>query len=376
LYYFLKNIIIFLFSAGQIKKTDDLITKIILSPDKNDTLLVGDSFKMTLWICAPHKKGNHRLDLLFYYENSDAKSIPKHRLSRHSWHLTVLDSIQSSAIAQRSATIKDDSSVLNLIVQVKNSNQVHDPFMNEIELTDIAFQSNTWILMKSTNIYADVKVQPQEMIHFLLKLVRKADGKLNFSDINLCKNISDTSESIPYISFIKKRHIVPLDANDIPNDNQQIRSQMKCNPITSCMKLDSTVILRWKARVTEGGVIIRNAIGQHYIDLHYLNKSYNHPVERQLEPIEYTGRLKIFGPEMNKSDTQMPTKKDQYSDLEYQQNLIWFYLKHSKKIAHDFTGNRICIVPVTINVQNNSEFYVYVKVNTVGTSRYYFYLVL
>ncbi|OXU20674.1 hypothetical protein TSAR_003364 [Trichomalopsis sarcophagae] len=354
------------FKKGQTKKTDELVSKLILPPDKDDTLQVSDSFKMTLWVCAPHKKGNHRLDLLFYYENSELKSTPKHRLSRHSWHLTVLDSIQSSAIARRSATSKDNFSLLNLIVHIKNSNQVHDPFMNEIELIDMAFHSDSWILMKSAD-YANVKVQPQEMIHFLLKLSRKIGADSKFSDVPLFKDNSESLDNIPYMKFIKKRHIIPLDANDTQSDNQS-RTQIENDPIASTMKLDSTVILRWKAKVTEGGVIIRNAIGQHYIDLHYLNKPYNHPTEKQVEPIEYSGRLRIFGPDINIPDSRTLAKKEQYSELECQKNLVWFYLKHLKQVTHDFSRNRICVVPVIINMQNNSQTNIYVKIDSIGTS--------
>lgn len=355
--------------SEETKKYNELVTKISLPPEKNDTLLVGDSFKMTLWVCAPHKKGNHRLDLLFYYENSVSKSIPKHRISRHSWHLTVLDSIQSSVIVRRSASSKDNFSMLNLIIHVKNSNQVHDPFMNEIELTDIAFQSNSWVLQEPLNRYSDVKVKPQEIIHFLLKLAKKKKYNLDFSEISLTKNdATDSTDNIPYTNFIKKRHIVPLDANDSQSD-QQSRSQIRNDPIVSTMKLDSTVILKWKAKITEGGSIIRNAIGQHYIDLKYLNKPYNHPIQKQVEPIEYSGRLRIFGPDVNIPDVQSHLKKDQYSEMECQKNLVWYCLKHPKKETYDFTQNRLCVIPVIMTVQNNSETQIHVKVGTIGTSR-------
>ena len=355
-----------IFFVGSTKKNDELVTKISLPPEKNDILQVGDSFKMTLWVCAPHTKGNHRLDLYFYYENIDLKNIPKYRLSRHSWYLTVLDSIQSSAIARRSTTSKDNFSLLNLIIHIKNSNQVHDPFMNEIELTDIAFQSDSWIIMKSANDYTDVKVQPQEMIHFLLKLSRKENGNEHFSDIPLSK---DTSKNIPYINFIKKRHIVPLDANDTQSDNSRSQVEPPDDPVASTLKLNSTIIVKWKAKVTEGGAVIRNAIGQHYIDLHYLNKPYNHPAEKQVEPIEYSGRLRIFGPDVNIPDARTFAKKEKYSELECQKNLVWFDLKHPKEVMHDFTRTRICAVPVTVNIQNNSKTYIDIKINTIGTSR-------
>ncbi|XP_058792250.1 trafficking protein particle complex subunit 8 [Phymastichus coffea] len=355
------------FQTGYKKKNDELVTKIILPPDKNNTLNVGDYFKMNLWVCAPHAKGNHRLDLLFYYENSEPKNILKYRLSRHSWHLTVLGSINWSAMARRSAISENNFSLLNLFLQVKNSNQVHDPFMNEIELVNIAFQSDSWTLMSRNNTYNDVKVQPQEMVHFLLKLSKRNPDSPIFSNVCLSTNTLDSASNIPYQNFIKKRHITPLDANDTQSDIQQSKPQVD-DPIAFTMKLDSTVILRWKAKVTEGGAVIRNAVGQHYIDLNYLNKSYNHPPKKIIEPIEYSGQLKIFGPDINIPDAQALNKKEQYSELECQKNLIWFYLQHSKEVMHNFAQSRICAVPVIMIMQNNSQSDVDVRVNTIGTS--------
>ncbi|XP_014226501.1 trafficking protein particle complex subunit 8 [Trichogramma pretiosum] len=349
------------------KATDDLVMKINLPPEKNDILQVGDSMKMTLWVCAPHMKGNHRLDLLFYYENIDPKNIPRYRLSRHSWHLTVLDSIHTSVIARRSAIIKDNLSVLNLILHVKNSNQVHDPFMNEIELTDIAFQSDKWVLNKSDDPLESSSIQPQEMMHFIMKLVGKDDVKSNFSSISLTKNQLGTNKNIPYLTFIKKRHIKPLDANDHFVDNYQNQVKNDKNPSITALKLDSIVILRWNAKVTEGGSVIRNAIGQHYVELHYLNKPYNYPTQKMDVPLEISGKLKVFGPDVNLPSSQTP-KVDKHLAIECHKNLIWFYLTHSKEVYHDFAFSRICIVPVTVVLQNTSDSCTNVKIDTIGIS--------
>lgn len=354
------------FIAGQAKKVDQLVTKITLPADKNDTLSVNESFKLIFWVCAPHDKGNHRLDLVFYYENSEPKSVPKYRLNRCSWHLTVLDSIQSSAVTRRSAVSKNDFSSVNLTVQVKNSNQVHDPFMNEIELTQMSLQSDNWTLTKFIDGLTEFKVQPQEMIHLMLKLIKKEDRKSDFSDVSLSENSVDPLLDVPYTDFIRKRHFTSLNSNEGQTEQKGVADNDRLSLI---VRLDSTLIVRWKAKVTEGGVVVRDAIGQHYIDLEYLNKSYSLPSEKQPEPIEYSARLMIFGPDANVPDARATAKKD-YSEVECLKSIVMYYLKHSREVLHDFDKSRICIVPVVMEVQNNSESHVDVNVDTIGTSRY------
>lgn len=321
---------------------------------------------MTLWVCAPHKKGSHQLDLLFYYENCNKKSTPKYRLSLHCWHLTILDSIKTSAIARRSAISNDDFSALNLIVNIKNSNQLNDPFTYNIELADIALQSKFWTLLKTINSnQEETKVQPQESYHFLFKLSKKEDLlSEQLSHVILAKLKEDLGKNVPYASFIKKRHIKALNQQT----NQQQSSQTEADPISSTMKVDLVLILKWRAKITESGTLVRNAIGQHYVDVNYLNKYCHHPYEKPPESIETTGRLKIFGPDANLPDPQNSVKKDQYSKTEYQKNFVWFSLEHPKKISHNFEESRICVVPVLVNLQNNSQIKIDVKLGTIGTS--------
>ena len=384
-------------SSGKSKtKFDILVNKISLTE-----LNIGEDYKTTFWVRAPHEKGNHRLDLLFYYENSEAKTNPKYRVSRNSWHLTVLDSIQISAVARRSASSNEENPTLNLTMRVKNMNQVHDPFINEIELMDVAFQSENWGLMNSAIFPANItKIQPQETAHLLVKL--KRSSKLNLDRAN--KNLKDTLENYkeissesnsntnleinsrkelysvslikeddkdpvtnsPYIDFIEKRNI-SLESLENLNEHQ-MKKQSAENPILVTMNLDSTLILRWRAKVMERGVIVREAVGQHHLDMRVLNKSYNQPVEVKQEPIEYGARLKIFGPDAN-VDTRTPVETDRYSEVDCQKNIIWYSLDHVRHMNHNFERNRICAISVLMLMQNNSQSRVDVKVNTIGTSR-------
>lgn len=355
------------------KKSNKLITKIPL-PSNRNILNVGETYTIPLWIRAPHEKGTHRLDLLFYYENIDSKSMIKYRLCRHTWHFTVLDSIQISAVASRSVLFKDVSPTLNLIVCVKNANQIHDSVIKEIMLSTVSFQSDTWSVFSSSVLPNDVKIQRQEMFHLMLKLRQKSEGESIFSDVSLTEETdgAESNTNCPYINFIQKRHVSSLDVNENTNEVQQPFQRPSQNseqsPSSVTMTLNSTLILKWRANVIEGGVIVRQAIGQHHLDLEYLNRTYKYPKEIQAEPNEYGGRLKIFGPDKNIPDSLAVTNKEQILEAEFLKNIISFSLSHARQMTHNFDQNRLCFVPVIMYIQNHLESQIDVKVNTIGTS--------
>lgn len=356
------------------KKNNRSVTKVILPVSKNGVLNVGETHKMPLWVQAPHVKGTHRLDLLFYYESVESKAALKHRLCRHTWQLTVLDSIQITAVAARSGLFKDDSPTLNLIMSVKNTNQVHDPSINEIILSEVSLQSAVWSAFHSSVLPPNIKVQPQEVFHLMLKLKKKkANGESTISNVSLTpKEVGKTLiDSYPFINFVQRRHIQPLDVNESANDAQQFQPQQNVerNSISDIMALNSTLIVKWCANVTESGVITRMAVGQHHLELKHLNKTYKHPKEPRTERNEYGARLKVFGPDRNVPNAVTVPVKDPIWEAEYLKSLISFSLSHQRQITHNFQQNRLCIVPVMMYLQNHSEMRVDIKISTIGTSR-------
>lgn len=355
------------------KKSNKSVTKVKLPASKNGVLNVGETHKMPLWVQAPHVKGTHRLDLLFYYESVESKTASKHRLCRHTWQLTVLDSIQITAITARSGLFKDDSPTLNLIMSVKNTNQVHDPSINEIILSEVSLQSVVWSAFHSSVLPPSVKVQPQEVFHLMLKLrKKKADVESSISDVSLTPS-EDRSllDGYPFINFVRRRYIQPLDVNEGASDAQQFSSQQNAerNSVSEVVALNSTLIVKWCANVTESGVITRMAVGQHHLELEHLNKTYKHPKEPRTERNEYGARLKVFGPDRNVSNAVTVPLKDPVWEAEYLKSLISFSLSHQRQVTHDFQRSRLCIVPVTMYLQNHSEVRVDVKISTIGTSR-------
>ncbi|XP_012252846.2 trafficking protein particle complex subunit 8 isoform X2 [Athalia rosae] len=358
-------------TASDNAKATGLVTKIHLPPSTNGNLNVGETYKMPLWVRAPHKKGSHQLDLLFYYENARPKSTPKYRLSRHTWQLTVLDSLQISATVRRSAVTNESLSTLNLIVQVKNTNQVHDPFMNEIALTKVSLKSNSWELTDSTGLPLDMQIQPQEISHFFLKLRKRKEDTPDFSEVSLTTEKS--SESVtdsPYIDFVQRRKIKPLNWYESQSEmqhQQQVQLPEK-SPFEYSMRVDFTIILRWRASIMEAGSLTRHAIGQHHVDLEILNKMYKHPDEVKVQHDLYGGHLRIFGPDRNVPDSTTVVKKDDFTELELQQNLVTYALHHLRQAAHNFKRSQLCILPVELRLQNNSGSELDVQINTIGTS--------
>lgn len=322
---------------------------------------------------APHEKGTHRLDLLFYYESVESKAALKHRLCRHTWQLTVLDSIQINAVTSRSGLFKDDSPTLNLIMSIKNTNQVHDPSINEIMLSKVSLQSTLWFAFRSSVLPWSIKVQPQEVFHLMLKLKKKTDNELVISVVSLTTDDSDATliADYPFINFVQRRHIQPLDVNESASDVQQFQSQqnIEYNPISDTMALNSTLIVKWCANVTENGVVTRRAFGQHHLELEYLNKTYKHPKEPRITRNEYGARLRIFGPERNVPNMVVTPVKDLTWEADCLKSLITFSLSHTRQLVHNFQKNRLCIIPVTVYLQNHSDMSMDVKISTIGTSR-------
>ncbi|XP_014606212.1 PREDICTED: trafficking protein particle complex subunit 8 isoform X1 [Polistes canadensis] len=362
------------------KKSNKAVTKVLLSSDKNNILNVGDVHKMPLWIQAPYKKGSHRLDLLFYYENVDSESIPRHRLCRHTWHLEVLDSIKIRAIASKSSVFKDTLPTLNMKMSVKNMNQIHDNLINEISILAVSCQSDTWSIFKSSVLTSNIIIRPQEIFHFLFKLQKKLDNSSIFSNVSIEDTKSDEILEIdyPFMNFVQKRYILPLDIDENTADMQlqlQEINQKNKDPLLSTMMMNSTLIVRWKNKVIENGCVVRQMIGQHHIDMKYLNQVYKYPKEIQVEQSEYCGRLKIFGPDRNIPDLSIIHNKEQLVGVDFQtnatmfcKNVITFSLRHLRQGEHNFRENRLCVIPVTMYIQNHLQSKIDVRINTIGTS--------
>lgn len=351
-------------------KSGNPVTRIVLPSSSSGVIDIDQSLTVPLWIRAPPKKGNHRLDLLFYYQNSivnNEKKTTRYRLCRHTFHLTVLDSIHLKAIVRQSAMTNDKSLTSNLVIQVKNSNQVHDPFMQDIELTKVSLRSDTWSLAESLVRRFPNKIQPQETCHLVLNLNR-GDHENYLSHVSLSNDGDDTLDSL-HVDFVQRQRTKKISHLD-NNQNHMKGMSVEALELFDSGKGGATVIVRWRAKIMEGKTVARNAIGHHHIDMRFLNKLYKHPEELvQPEQREYSARLKIFGPDRNVPDSNSAVKSWDGQQANVLANVVSFSLDHDQTVGHCFEKQRVCRVAVLLHLQNNSRSRVDVNVNTLGTSR-------
>ncbi|KAG8041820.1 hypothetical protein G9C98_007124 [Cotesia typhae] len=299
-----------------VKEKNNCVTRIV--PGSKE-ISVGETLKVPLWIKAPAEKGNHRLDLLFYYENPQAKSTPRYRVSRHTWQLQVANSVEIKTIVRPSAVTKNNLPTMNLVVQVKNSNHSHEAFRNEITLTKMSLKSESWKLVDPVVDSFKYRIQPQETCHLLLKLSRRFNDESVWSDVALSEVDGKSIANSPYAEFVEKRNSI-LESGETNQSQNQILGGN--SPLVDTVKLGATMILRWRAKVIQGETVVRETTGQHHVDLELVNKMYKHPEDALTEPSEYSTRLKIFGPDRNIPDSNSVVKKDAVDESELQKNVI------------------------------------------------------
>ncbi|RZF40599.1 hypothetical protein LSTR_LSTR007482 [Laodelphax striatellus] len=293
-----------------------------------EPLAPGHSSSMRMLLRAPEFKGSSALHLLFYYESSpQERSRPRYRLVRHSWPLTVYESLHISALATRSCSSSHTSETLNIRLSVENNNQIHDPLLIQVSLQKVSLFSHKW---KMCPIHTALKVKStidaQETVHLLLQACKKLSesGKPELSSVTL----DAESKTSPCIDFIGRR-------------TDEETSTGPENDLT----LQSTLVLMWKGSITENGGCKRVVEGQHHIRLSKLDESVSWPPDNvspsQGVAIAASDALCLFAAPEEAVQSQL-----------FKQRLLTFRLNHPTTVCHDFKLNRICIVPVKVEARN------------------------
>lgn len=324
----------------------------------------GQSISIPMKIRAPDIKGTSNIDLLFYYESLKEATKPHYgyRLIRHSWPLTVYESVQVSATPTRSSATTENEEVLNLRIQVRNNNHLHDPVVYEISLLQFSLFSEHWYLTKVAFFPTNVKLEAQELVHLVLQAKRKPASQPQLSSVSLEDSVAlELSQD-----FL---HISASDANTDTNESTAISDNagdFLLKDVEAAVVLQATLILMWKARVIEGNDDKHIAIGQHHVQLKQLGDTSSWPPQSvsSTVPASPSLPLKIFGGETEKSEQQTDT-------LSQKQWLLTFTLHHKSFVTHDFKKHRLCIVPVELHVQNCSDSDVVIRLEASGATTSY-----
>ncbi|XP_026473845.1 trafficking protein particle complex subunit 8 isoform X2 [Ctenocephalides felis] len=383
-------------------------------PDANGTLLPAHSHTFILWLRAPANRGHQKVHILFYYENVDPKAIPRYRLLRHTWNVTVHEAIQVNAVAKRSErlnskpnlsvnnmviendisdcknvkdpsilpssssdisissaidSLRPTSEVINIMVRIKNINEPHHSLVIELITTEASLLSPCWILEDVCTVEG-AKLQSQEQFFLVLRARRYLNnkpGKKYMSEIalNTPAGASQTSCSDSFSTasqdFIKKfqtNYINIYETISIGDLNSQtqknpLSSTEIMNPAETIDKLNSCLVLKWNCDISDNASNARTAFGQIYLKLDKLNCSVTVPETKVIKSSsEHATNLVLFGPDRTLADktSSVLTNKDVMQKL-----LIRFGLKHPAQIEHDFKLQSVCLVPVQMLVSNNSD---------------------
>ncbi|XP_050313805.1 trafficking protein particle complex subunit 8 isoform X2 [Anthonomus grandis grandis] len=278
------------------------------------------SISFYIWLKAPQDKGSCLIDLLTYYENIDNRSVPRYRLIRHCWMLSVQESIFAEVATQcsfNSVTAKD----LSLALKITNSNNIHNTISTKITLLNLALLSNNWILTKDFRSPPYINLNSQESAHIFCKARRQVSKEVQYSSLPISLE-KMTLQKLPdaYQTFAKKSHTPLLNA---------------FSTNVECKKRTGTLILEWRALVCDSSAR-RIVYGQNCIPIRVVNK------EQELDKMIQNAIIDLNSP------------IDKCKRIE-NQNYVTYNLFFPLLVRHNFTKQRCCIIPVKLTLHNNIE---------------------
>lgn len=312
-------------------------------PLPNGVLESEHSTTIYLWLKAPDAKGPAVIDLLIYYENIDSKSIPKYRLVRHSWNLTVHDSINVEVTTQESYKSTKDEEI-SLALKAINLNTVYQSISTEIKLLNVGLLSNYWELNKNIVTPTFISLAAQETAHILLKAKRNIKETAQYSNISLSKDtkIAANLNSACLAFAVKTEH---------KYINLFEEAEKYCKKPE---KKGGVLLMQWQASVAE----INNKKDKRLVN------------GQSLIPVRVT-RVK------SENNVLMDTIKDAIElpigeveeDFKNPQKQVIYNLIHQAAIYNDFTKLKVCVVPIKFVIHCiNQEEPVAVTINNIGST--------
>ncbi|XP_030756187.1 trafficking protein particle complex subunit 8 [Sitophilus oryzae] len=302
-------------------------------PLPNNRLDNGHSISFHLWLRAPANKGPTSIDLLTYYENIDSASIPKYRLIRHSWNLSVQESISIDVSPQTSYNSISEEE-LALALKATNLNNIHNSISTEITLLKVCLLSNKWFLTKDMVTPKYINLNSQESAHILIKAKRRVckDSQYSFIPLHTDK-ISAPHLSTALLSFARKTDKALLNVFEVNHDVRKLK--------------DCTLVLEWKALVCDASN--RRVInGQTCVPI----KVYRN------EQIQFEKLI-------SDSLIELSSSVENTDKKEFSQNQVFYNLLHTPLVKHNFTRTKTCVVPVTLVLHSLVSHVIEVTVNTI-----------
>lgn len=288
-----------------------------------------------LWLRAPQEKGPAIIDLLIYYENVESNSIPRYRLVRHVWKLSVQESIGIEVIKQKSST-STVAEKLILSLKVTNLNKIFSTILTEITLLKVALFSSYWFLLKEILVPKKFTLNSQETVYNVIKFKRKIQKDMFYSELPLVTDCCLLEHAeVAFLDFSQRSNQFRINAFDETEAEQAWKSS------------EAILIVQWQATVVDAGKK-RIAYGQSQI-----------AIEEFKDEIQ------------EKSDYDVNFFYDDSKTLQLNNDrkseLVTYNLVHPATLCHSFRRRKMCIVPVKLMLHSVvGDTRLLVTVNTLG----------
>nr|CAH7769472.1 unnamed protein product [Callosobruchus chinensis] len=312
-------------------------------PLPDDILEPGQLCTFNVWIKAPNTKAVTDIDLLIYYGNCNRRAVPKYRLIRNSWNLSLQESLAVDVSTQASHNSKSVEE-LALAMKITNLNKLHNSLSTEVMLLNVGLLSKNWTLTKDIVTPKYINLLSQESAHILLKAKRVVRPISEYSNIPLStdkKSIQTLMNT--YLAFarkVEKPLITMFDDLDSFNFKEN---------------KDGVLILQWQAIVNDS-TKKRVVNGQCHLPVEVTRKEED---VIQMERILSDTTIDINNKAVPEDDSTQTSQKQ-----------VSFNVSHPPLVKHNFVNNKLCIVPVRLLLHSITDNTVLsVAVNTTDPSK-------
>ncbi|EFA11313.1 trafficking protein particle complex subunit 8 [Tribolium castaneum] len=318
---------------------DNHITSV---PLPNDRLEPGQSTTVAIFIKAPNVPGPCLVDLLIYYENANAGVVPRYRLVRHKWNLSVQESIKVDVTVQESFNAKQVEEIA-VVLKASNLNKLHSSTLTEISLLNVGMLSKFWSFIENVVTPKYINLHSQESAHILLKARRLNEKKSVYSNIYLNHERSMRQHlSSAYIAFAKKTEHCQVN----------LFNEFESSPEGK----DGIVFVQWQALVNDPQKRVVDGQTQIRIKVHKTS-------DDQSDVDEFAA---LSDPA---TLLEVSLNKDKQSENRTQQTKVTCTLIYPAIVEHNFQKEKFCVVPVTLllhSVVTDAD--LSVIVNTLGAT--------
>lgn len=241
---------------------------------------------------------------------------------RHSWNLTVQDSISVDTTTQTSHNAKNVEE-LALAMKITNLNKAHSPITTEVTLLSVVLLSKNWTLTKDIVTPKYINLHIQESAHILLKAKRSVRNTSEYSVIPLH---SDTN----FVNNVKNSYLALAKSYEKPTLNVFTDD---LETFVFKENKDGILLLQWQALVNDGNKS-KTVTGQCHSAVQ---------IRRFSEDILDMERL-LSDPVIDLNEKSgLPEDNSESHENQVSYNIIC-----PPVLEHNFVKESLCVVPVKL----------------------------